>query len=43
MEETEGFECSNLKILVLDEADTMLEMGFRETLNAILEYIPSER
>jgi ATP-dependent RNA helicase DDX10/DBP4 len=43
MEETEGFESNNLKILVLDEADTMLEMGFRETLNAILEYIPAQR
>jgi ATP-dependent RNA helicase DDX10/DBP4 len=43
MEETEGFESNNLKVLVLDEADTMLEMGFKETLNAILEYIPKER
>ena len=43
MEETAGFETANLKILVLDEADTMLEMGFRETLNAIMEYLPKER
>ena len=43
MEETHGFETHNLKVLVLDEADEMLAMGFRETLNAILEYLPKER
>ena len=29
LEETYGFETSNLQMLVLDEADVMLEMGFR--------------
>lgn len=36
IEETYGFETSNLQMLVLDEADVMLEMGFQITLNSIL-------
>ncbi|KAH8116009.1 DEAD-domain-containing protein [Phellopilus nigrolimitatus] len=28
------------KILVLDEADTMLDMGFREDIDAIVEHLP---
>ncbi len=33
----------NLRWLVLDEADEMLNMGFREELDAILENTPSEK
>lgn len=33
---------SNLKIIVLDEADEMLNMGFREDIETILKDIPSE-
>jgi ATP-dependent RNA helicase DDX10/DBP4 len=40
LEETYGFETSNLQMLVLDEADVMLEMGFREPLKAIMESLP---
>ena len=43
MEETPCFSADNLKILVIDEADSLLDMGFRETLNAILDYLPKER
>jgi ATP-dependent RNA helicase DeaD len=32
-----------LRILVLDEADEMLDMGFAEDLDAILEAVPAER
>jgi ATP-dependent RNA helicase DeaD len=32
-----------LQILVLDEADEMLDMGFAEDLDAILEAVPAER
>jgi len=28
-------------MLVIDEADVMLEMGFKEPLKAIMEYLPS--
>ena len=32
-----------LKVLVLDEADEMLDMGFREDIEFVLDYIPDER
>lgn len=32
-----------LKVLVLDEADQLLEMGFRKSLDAILEALPKDR
>ncbi|MCA0446729.1 MAG: DEAD/DEAH box helicase [Bacteroidetes bacterium] len=34
---------SKIEYLVLDEADEMLNMGFREELDAILESVPTER
>jgi ATP-dependent RNA helicase DeaD len=34
---------TNLKILVLDEADEMLSMGFAKELNAIIELLPKDR
>jgi ATP-independent RNA helicase DbpA len=32
-----------LKTLVIDEADRMLDMGFADELNAILEFVPKKR
>lgn len=43
IEESPGFSSHNLKTLVLDEADMILEMGFANTLRAILKNLPSER
>ncbi|KAG8200535.1 hypothetical protein JTE90_000608 [Oedothorax gibbosus] len=43
MDENPLFDAMNLKILVLDEADRILDMGFKESLNAILENLPQER
>uniref|UniRef100_A0A8C9VFW9 ATP-dependent RNA helicase n=1 Tax=Scleropages formosus TaxID=113540 RepID=A0A8C9VFW9_SCLFO len=43
MDETCTFHASNLQILVLDEADRILDMGFAETLNAIVENLPRTR
>ena len=37
------FNVSNIKTVVLDEADEMLDMGFREDLEAILESTPENR
>ncbi|KAJ7348219.1 ATPdependent RNA helicase [Desmophyllum pertusum] len=37
MDETPGFTCNSLQVLVLDEADRILDMGFASTLNAIIE------
>jgi ATP-dependent RNA helicase DDX10/DBP4 len=31
---------SGLKMLVLDEADRLLDLGFMSTLNALIEYLP---
>ena len=33
----------NLKVLVLDEADIMLEMGFKEEIDSILDHAPKDR
>jgi ATP-dependent RNA helicase DeaD len=38
-----ALDLSALKVVVLDEADEMLDMGFREDLEAILDETPSER
>ena len=43
MDETVNFHCSSLKLLVLDEADRILDLGFQHTINAIVENLPSER
>lgn len=34
---------SNLRTIILDEADEMLQMGFREDIENILKYVPQER
>ena len=36
-------DLSNLKTLTLDEADEMLDIGFKEELNKIIEAMPEER
>ncbi|GJN32464.1 hypothetical protein PR202_gb20978 [Eleusine coracana subsp. coracana] len=41
--ETPNFDCSNLQILVLDEADQILDHGFRSQVDAILSQIPKAR
>ncbi|KAI8081641.1 P-loop containing nucleoside triphosphate hydrolase protein [Halteromyces radiatus] len=35
--------CENLKVLVLDEADQLLDMGFKQELKQILAQLPDER
>ena len=36
-------DLSNMKTLVLDEADRMLDMGFKKTLDIIIEQVPAAR
>ncbi|EME40907.1 hypothetical protein DOTSEDRAFT_82412 [Dothistroma septosporum NZE10] len=40
---TAAFNVDNLKMLVLDEADRILDMGFQRDVDAIVEYLPKER
>ncbi len=39
----ETLDLSNLKLLILDEADEMLKMGFQEDVEFILSHTPEER
>lgn len=43
MDETATFHATDLHMLVLDEADRILDMGFADTLNAIVENLPKTR
>ncbi|GAA5825177.1 hypothetical protein JCM11251_006130 [Rhodosporidiobolus azoricus] len=43
MDQTLGFECDHLQMLVLDEADRILDMGFSASLNAIIANLPRSR
>jgi ATP-dependent RNA helicase DeaD len=40
---SEALSCASVAHVVLDEADRMLEMGFREELEAIIDALPAER
>ncbi|KAF7292788.1 RNA helicase [Mycena indigotica] len=43
MDQTVGFEADGLQVLVLDEADRILDMGFKKTLSALLSHLPKSR
>lgn len=43
MDQNPLFDCTNLKVLVLDEADRCLDMGFQTAMNAIIENLPDSR
>ncbi|XP_068669358.1 DEAD-box ATP-dependent RNA helicase 32 [Aristolochia californica] len=43
MDGTLNFDCSQLQILVLDEADRILDVGFKGTINAIISQLPKRR
>ena len=43
LEQTASFDVTGLRVLVLDEADRVLDMGFKEQLEAIVSYMPAPR
>ncbi|KEH30392.1 DEAD-box ATP-dependent RNA helicase-like protein [Medicago truncatula] len=43
MDETPNFDCSKMQVLVLDEADRILDSGFKKELNAIISQLPKRR
>ena len=43
LERYQIFDLKELEVLVLDEADTLLDMGFKTTLTAILQHMPKQR
>lgn len=43
LEKTKGFNLRHLQYLVLDEADRLLDMDFKEPISRILEIIPTQR
>ena len=43
MENTKGFNLANIKFLVLDEADRLLNMDFEKEINKIIENVSTQR
>ena len=43
MDQTAELEINRLQMLVLDEADRIMDMGFQSTVDAIIEHLPQER
>lgn len=43
MDQTAELEIGNLQMLVLDEADRILDMGFQQTIDALVQHLPSDR
>ena len=43
LSQTAAFNVDDLKMLVLDEADRILDMGFQKDVDAIVEYLPKQR
>ncbi|KAI9842505.1 MAG: ATP-dependent RNA helicase dbp4 [Sclerophora amabilis] len=43
MDQTAAFELENLQMLVLDEADRIMDMGFTKTVDAIVDHLPPQR
>ncbi|CAL0333510.1 unnamed protein product [Lupinus luteus] len=43
MDETPNFDCSHMQVLVLDEADCILDSGYKRELNAIISQLRKRR
>lgn len=43
MDETALFDGDNLQVLVLDEVDRLMDMGFKESIDRIIDFLPKSR
>jgi ATP-dependent RNA helicase DDX10/DBP4 len=43
LDQTAMLETNNLQLLVMDEADRILDMGFQKTVDAIVDHLPKQR
>ena len=43
LDQTYGFDLDQIKMFVLDEADRMLDMGFKKELDQIVSFLPKQR
>ncbi|KAL2257561.1 hypothetical protein VTK26DRAFT_9477 [Humicola hyalothermophila] len=43
LDQTAGMDVNNLQILVLDEADRIMDMGFQPAVDALVEHLPKTR
>jgi ATP-dependent RNA helicase DDX10/DBP4 len=43
MDQTAAFAVDNMQMLVLDEADRIMDMGFQSSVDAILDHLPKTR
>lgn len=43
LQSTKGFQFKNLAVLVIDEADRILEIGFEEEMRQIVKLLPKDR
>ncbi|TDZ54258.1 ATP-dependent RNA helicase dbp-4 [Colletotrichum trifolii] len=43
LDQTAGFDVDNLQILVMDEADRIMDLGFQSAVDALVEHLPTTR
>jgi ATP-dependent RNA helicase DDX10/DBP4 len=42
MDQTVDFDATNLKLLIIDEVDRLLDMGFKDTIDQIMQNLPAK-